>query len=371
MKIGVLTSSRADYGIYLPLLKAMQQDPFFDLRLIVFGTHLSRFHGHTVDAIVEDGFTIDYRVDHVPDADTPEAIAQSMTAAASGFIPIWQKEQKGYDLVFCLGDRFEMFAAVSIAAPFQIKFAHLHGGETTLGAIDNEFRHCLTLFSSLHFTATELYAKRVAEIKGTADSVYAVGSLSLDNLAEMDLLSEQELKDRFGIDLSMPGLLVTFHPETVGADNEMNAKELVKALEHFTGYRIIITMPNADTRGKLMRQVYENFAKGNSNVVLVENLGTQGYFSCMEQCRLVIGNSSSGIIEAASFGKYVVNIGDRQKGRAVSSNLLQCRPEADEIIKTCAEALSRGRYAGANIYYKKNVAQSIIEILKNGRERTI
>jgi GDP/UDP-N,N'-diacetylbacillosamine 2-epimerase (hydrolysing) len=368
MKIAVLTSSRADYGIYLPLLKAMQKDPFFDLRLIVFGTHLSRFHGHTIDAILNDGFTIDYRVEHVPVADTPEAIAQSMAAAAAGFIPVWQKEQKGYDLVFCLGDRFEMFAAVSIAAPFQIKFAHLHGGETTLGAIDNEFRHCLTIFSSLHFTATELYAKRVAEIKGAADSIYAVGSLSLDNLEDLALLSEKELQERFGIDLSIPGLLVTFHPETVGADNEMNAKELVKALGHFTGFRIIITMPNADTMGKAMRQVYESFAQGSPNVVLVENLGTRGYFSCMEKCRLVIGNSSSGIIEAASFGRYVVNIGDRQKGRAVSANLLQSRPDADEIIKTCTEALSRGRYKGENIYYKKNVAQSIIEILKKWPE---
>ncbi len=365
MRIAVLTSSRADYGIYLPLLKVLQEDPFFDLRLLVFGTHVSSFHGHTIDAIIKDGFTIDHIIEHMIAADTEAAIATSMAVAFSKFSMIWEQEQQHYDLVFCLGDRYEMFAAVSAATPFRIKFAHIHGGETTLGAIDNEFRHCITVLSSLHFVATETYADRVAAIKGNADNICVTGSLSLENLKNVQLLPLHELNARVGVDLSEPSLLVTYHPKTAGSnENLFFAEQLVKALYTFKGYQVIITMPNADTMGNTMRKVYETFANETSNVVLVKNLGTQGYFSCMKHCKLIVGNSSSGIIEAASFNKYVINIGDRQKGRAVSDNIINCRPDARSITEACETALNKGEYRGKNIYYKKNAVQKIISLLK-------
>jgi len=365
MKIAVLTSSRADYGIYLPLLCAMKEDSFFDLRIIAFGTHLSSLHGHTIDTIKKDGFTIDHELDHILPSDTEEAIASSMSIAFEKFVKVWQKEKKNYDLVLCLGDRYEMFAAVSAASPFGIKFAHLHGGETTLGAIDNEFRHCITIFSTLHFTSTEKYAERVAAIKGSTENVYCVGALSLDNLKQAKLLSREQFQEKFSIDLSKSSILVTFHPQTVNTQpNKKNAEELIKALGEIETYQIIITMPNADTMGNTMREVYKKFASENNNVVLVENFGTEGYFNCMNLCAMVVGNSSSGIIEAASFKKYVVDIGNRQCGRAVSANVIHCEAEANEILQACSKALKKGEYQGDNIYYKPNVAQNIIQTLR-------
>jgi GDP/UDP-N,N'-diacetylbacillosamine 2-epimerase (hydrolysing) len=369
MKLAVLTSSRADYGIYLPLLKAMQKDNFFDLRLIVFGTHLSKFHGYTIDAIINDGFTIDHKVEHFPLSDTAKAIADSMSEASRQFTQIWEKEKGNYDLVLCLGDRFEMFSAVSIAAPFQISFAHLHGGETSLGAMDNEFRHCITLFSTLHFVATETYAERVAAIKNSNENIYVVGALGLDNLDSLELQSKEQFKEKFSIDLSKATLLVTYHPETVLEDeNKESAKQLVKALEHFSNYQVIITMPNADMMGNTMRKVYEDFARGKSNIILVENFGTQGYFTCMKEAALVIGNSSSAIIEAASLGKYVVNIGDRQKGRLTSANVIHSKANASSIITACEQGIQKGSYNGDNIYFKGNASKTIISALKQWKQ---
>jgi len=365
MKVAFLTSSRADFGIYLPLLKAMKKDPFFDLHIIAFGTHLSSFHGHTVDDIIAEGFTVDHRIENVMASDTEESIATSMAVAAMKFASVWQREQHNYDLVFCLGDRYEMFAAVSAATPFGIKFAHIHGGETTLGSIDNQFRHCLSIFSHLHFTSIEQYADRVKEIRGTAANIYVVGALGLDNLEELTLLDANQFFNKYQINITRPAILLTYHPQTVNsAENISNAEELVTALKNLEDYEIIITMPNADTTGNSMRQVYKRFALNNDKVHLVENFGTLGYFSCMALCKLVVGNSSSGIIEAASLKKYVVNIGDRQTGRAVSGNVIQAEPDSASITDGCRRALTQGEFKGENIYFKQGASKAIIEVLK-------
>lgn len=366
MKIAFLTSSRADFGIYLPLLKALKADPFFDVGIIAFGTHLSSFHGHTIDGIVDEGFRIDHRVETVMSSDTKEAVATSMAITAMKFTSIWQKGQQDYDLVFCLGDRYEMFAAISTAVPFQIPFAHIHGGETTFGAIDNEFRHCLTLFSSLHFVAAEPFAARVKEIKGCDKNIHTVGALSLDNLEDLELLNYAEFKEKFGIDLSIPTILVTYHPETVAiSSNEKNVQELVRALTQLSEYQVVITMPNADTMGNVLRNVYGEYGANNNKVHLVENFGTRGYFTAMKYSQLIVGNSSSGIIEAASLGKYVVNIGDRQKGRLAGDNVLHCQGDATAILNACQTGLQAGIYKKENIYYKGGAVKKIIEVLKN------
>lgn len=350
----------------------MAGDPFFDVRIIAFGTHLSSFHGHTIDNILLEGFTIDYSVESVMASDTAAAIATSMALTSMKFAAIWAKEKNNYDLVFCLGDRYEMFAAVSAGTPFGIRFAHIHGGETTLGAIDDQFRHCLSIFSRLHFTATEQYAERVKDIIGSSDNIYAVGAVSLDNLQTLALLSEEEFFNKYGIDIRKPTILVTFHPETVASErNEGYAKELVAALRHFKNYQIIITMPNADTRGSVMRNVYNDFATDEQPVYLIENFGTLGYFSCMKYSKVMVGNSSSGIIEAASFQKYVVDIGNRQKGRAVSRNIIHAEPDTASIIQACEKALSLGAYTGENSYYKGGAVHKIIEVLKNATIRNL
>lgn len=371
MIIAVLTSSRADYGIYLPLLKALQADDFFDLRMLVFGTHLSEMHGYTINEIKKDGFYIDHELSHIGEDDSATAIAESMGKVMEKFARIWEKKSKKYDLVFCLGDRYEMFAAVSSAAPFNINFAHLHGGETSLGAIDNEFRHCISIFSNLHFTSTEAYAERVAELKGARKNIYTVGALSLDNISQIPFLQLSEFETKFGIDLTRPTLLITFHPETAGSISaEHQGNELVSALKNFAGHQLVITMPNADKDGNILRRVYRDFASVNANVKVVENFGTQGYFTCMKNAEAVIGNSSSGIIEAAGFGKWVVNIGDRQKGRAVSKNIINAPSDALQIKSAIEKAITAGDYKGENIYYKNNVAETIIDKIKEWHLQT-
>jgi GDP/UDP-N,N'-diacetylbacillosamine 2-epimerase (hydrolysing) len=365
MKVAFLTSSRADFGIYLPLLKTMSSDPFFDIGLIAFGTHLSSFHGHTIEHVIKERFRIDYTIETTLASDTEESISTSMALTSLKFSSLWKEAKNKYDLVFCLGDRYEMFAAVSSAVPFGISFAHIHGGETTLGAIDNQFRHCLTIFSSLHFAATEDYAVKIKDLTENSTNVYVTGALSLDNLDNIPLLSPDEFYARYGIDISKPSILITYHPETMGSKrNEENIKELLRALDQLSSYQLIITMPNADSEGNVFRKNLGVFAVSKNNVCLVENFGTQGYFSCMHHSKLIVGNSSSGIIEAASFKKFVVNIGDRQRGRSTSPNVIHCEPLAPDIFNACQKALGLNEYQGKNIYFKGGAVKKIVEALK-------
>ncbi|MCJ8166416.1 UDP-N-acetylglucosamine 2-epimerase [Pontibacter sp. E15-1] len=364
MRIAVLTSSRADYGIYLPLLNKLQADAYFDLRLLVFGSHLSKFHGYTAIQIEKDGFQIDHHVETVLSADSKEAISTSMALTSLKFAAIWAQEEDRYDYVLCLGDRYEMFSAVSAAAPFHVKLAHLHGGETTLGAIDNQFRHSISLFSTLHFTSTEAAAQRVSAITEDTDNVYCVGALSLDNLATVPLLTLDEFQRKFGIDLSIPSVLFTFHPETVNPQhNSLHISEIVAVLERLE-YQVIVTLPNADTSGNTIRQKLLECADTSRQIKVVENFGTQGYFTCLKHCAFLLGNTSSGILEAASFGKYVVDLGSRQAGREHGPNVLKCRISQTEILSTVNRIPSLPPLDHTNIYWQGGAADKIIRVLK-------
>jgi GDP/UDP-N,N'-diacetylbacillosamine 2-epimerase (hydrolysing) len=365
MKIAVLTSSRADYGVYLPLLRKLQDDRFFDLRLIVFGTHLSKFHGYTVSQIEQDGFQIDYRVETLLSSDTKEAISTSMALTSLKFAAIWAQQEEVYDFVLCLGDRFEMFAAVSVAAPFSVKLAHLHGGETTLGAIDNKFRHSISLFSSLHFTSTQAAAKRVGQITGETENVFCVGALSLDNIASVPTFSLDDFKTKFGIDLQIPSVLFTFHPETVNPQqNEQHIKEITAVLENLD-YQVIVTLPNADTEGNTIRQRLLACAEVNKHIKVVENFGTKGYFTCLKHCAFLLGNTSSGILEAASFGKYVIDLGSRQAGREHGPNVLKCEINEEKILEKINMIKKLPALDNSNIYWQGGAADEIIKVLKN------
>ncbi len=367
MRIGVLTSSRADYGIYQPLLQALHQDPFFELEIIAFGTHLSPYHGYTIQQIEADTFPITARVESLIMGDSEEAIALAMGTTMSKFAGLWAQWQNHFDWVLALGDRYEMFAAVSAAVPFNIPIAHLHGGETTLGAIDNTFRHCITHCANLHFTATPSYAQKVADLKGGKAGVHSVGALSLSGLPQQELLSPAAFQERFGIDFSPATILCTFHPETVSVDqNIAYAEALVAAFEVLRErYQIVITMPNADTMGGAIRRILLALAERSAAVIGVENFGKQGYFTAMRDCAFLLGNTSSGIIEAASFQKYVVNLGDRQKGRARSENVIDVPVEKAAILKTVEQIETEGgSYTGENIYYNPRVTEDIIKVLR-------
>ena len=350
------------------LLKKLEIDQYFDLSLIVFGSHLSRFHGYTIDHILAEGFRIEDKVESLILGDSAEAISNAIGNTITKFSSIWSSLKKRTDLVICLGDRYEMFAAVSALVPFNIPVAHLHGGETTLGAIDNTFRHALTLMSKYHFVSTSNYAQKVKQIVGSDLNIYNTGALSLDNLNDMELLDIDQFKEQFKIDISIPTILTTFHPETISAEkNETYAEILCNVFGELTDkYQIVITMPNTDTLGTIIRQKFSAFISSNSSVIGVENFGTLGYFSCIKHCAFLLGNTSSGIIEAASFGKYVIDLGDRQKGRAISENVLNADITREEILSKVQflEKKESFNYKGSNIYYNGNSSDSIIEILK-------
>ncbi len=366
MKIAVLTSSRADYGLYLPLLKILKKDPFFDLNIIAFGTHLSARYGHTIDSIIEDGFHISHCIETIPEGDGPADISYSMGKAIISFTDIWQKYS--YDLIIALGDRYEMFAACVSSISFSIPIAHIHGGETTLGAIDDVFRHSITHMAKYHFTAAEKYKNRVIELKGSSHGVYNVGALSIENLKSLSLLSLLAFKDKFNIDLSIPSILVTFHPETVAFErNEIYINELISALSSVKNYQIIITMPNADTMGNMIRKKFESFIKENVNAVGIESFGTIGYLTCMKYCSMMLGNTSSGFIEASYFPKYVINLGDRQLGRIVTKNIRNVSIERSKIIDAI-EAFKDQHFDGyENIYGEGDTTMKIVSVIKSSR----
>lgn len=367
MNIGVLTSSRADYGIYFPLLKALHEDNYFNLTMLVFGTHLSQRYGYTVGHIEKDGFTIGARLETVPKDDSPQAISAAMAATISAFSSVWIENK--YDLIFALGDRYEMFAAVASALPFNIPVAHLHGGETTLGAIDNAFRHCITHMSRYHFVSCEPYGNRVRELTGFSKNIFNVGALSIDNLAHLQYLSKEEFLARFKIDLNLPTILVTFHPETVAFEkNEEYVLTLIDVLKELIQYQIVITMPNADTMGLIIRKHLVSFIEHYNHVIGVENFGLIGYISCMNYCKFMIGNTSSGFVEAAWFAKPVVNIGDRQKGRIETPNIYSCSIEKKEIRKGIEWAETFDSSVDCNIYGEGNAVGKIVEILKETLE---
>ncbi|MDF3027327.1 MAG: hypothetical protein K0S23_1634 [Fluviicola sp.] len=366
MNIAVLTSSRADYGIYLPLLRKLQEDPEIRLSIIAFGTHTSSFHGHTIDVIRKDGFQVSHELNTLVNDDSPSGIAMSYAKTAESFASFWAKNT-AYDWIICLGDRFEMSAAVQASIPFQYKIAHLYAGDTTLGAIDNIYRHQLTLASKLHFVSIPEYQLRVTELIGKSGTSSVIGSLSLLNLKELDPESPEEFFSKWGISLHRKFILVTVHPETVNFQlNEVYAGITESALRQcLSGFDLVITMPNADTNGEIYRTCFQRLKKeAPEKVHLIENFGTKSYFTAMKHAALLVGNSSSGIYEAASFGKMVLNIGDRQKGRIAPQNVKHVRFNEQEIVDAVLQNENL-TFDGDNPFSVENGVELIIERLKN------
>lgn len=364
MRIGVLTSSRADFGIYLPLLEKLKRDNTFEVEIITFGAHLSIFYGYTIKQIEEAGFNVKYKIETLLATDSPASISTSMGLTIIKFGEFWKNYCNEFDLIFCLGDRYEMFAAVIAGVPFQIPFAHLHGGETTLGAIDNVFRHAITLASKYHFVSTDAYKQKVEALTASTENIFNVGALGLDNLSSIKMLSLDEFKQKWSIDLTKKTILTTFHPETVNFDeNTCYASELIKAIDNLIHYQVIITLPNNDTAGNEIRMLLIKAFSKSDRVFLIENLGTASYFTAMANCSMLLGNTSSGIIEAASFGRYVINIGDRQKGRLSGKNVIHTDVSSESILQAVKKIETLTSWDKTNMYYNNGASDSIIKVL--------
>lgn len=364
--IGVVTVGRSDYGISLPVLRAIQTEPALSLRLFVAGMHLAPEFGLTVKAIEADGFESHERIEMLLSSDTPAGIAKSMGIGVMGFAQAYGRARP--DLLVVLGDRFEMFTAALAALPFTIPVAHIHGGELTQGAIDDALRHALTKLSHLHFVSTEEAARRVRQLGEESWRVVVSGSPSLDNLRAMRLLGREELEAHYGLRLDQPPLLVTFHPVTLeGEQTEWQVGELLEALRAFA-LPIIFTMTNADTHGRLIAQRIDAFVNSTPQARLIPNLGTQGYFSLMSQAAAMVGNSSSGMIEAPSMALPVVNVGTRQQGRVRAENVIDVGYAHAEIIRGIRRAMVpefRARLRGlANPYGDGHAAEVIVKRLR-------
>lgn len=368
--VGVVTIGRSDYGIYLPLLRAIKADPDLQLHLFVSGMHLSPEYGLTVEDIEADGFEITSRVEMLLSSDTPEGISKSMGMGALGFAQAYTNTRP--DILVVLGDRFEMHAAALAALPFKIPVAHIHGGEITQGAIDDALRHSMTKLSHLHFVSTREYAQRVIQLGEEPWRVVVSGAPGLDNLAHTPLLTREEFFTQFEIQWGdAPFLLVTYHPVTLEYERaEWQTAELLAALE-MVNLPVIFTQPNADTGGRVIAQMIADFVDAHPNAQLINNLGTQGYFSVMAHAAAMIGNSSSGIIEAASFELPVVNLGSRQAGRVRGANVIDVDHPREAVLEGIRLALSprfRTDLSGMkNPYSEGEAAQTIITALKQAQ----
>jgi len=367
-RIGVVTVSRSDYGHLRPVLEALRRAPDLELLLLVAGMHLASEFGLTVRDIEADGFPISARVEMLGGGDTPEAVAAATGRGVAGFGEAFARLRP--DVVVVLGDRFEMLAAAVAALPFALPVAHIHGGEVSEGAMDNQIRHAITKLAHLHFASAEPHARRIAAMGEEPWRIHTVGAPGLDRLATTEPVPRAALARELGLPEAGPWLLVTFHPVTLEyRDTAAHIDELLAALEKTDGF-IVITYPNADTAGRLIIERIEEFAgRHPRRCRLAKSLGERLYLSLLRHADLMIGNSSSGLIEAPSFGLPVVNVGSRQRGRLRGANVIDVEPSREDILRGIegAQALPfrvRAR-AAANPYGDGHAAPRIVEILRS------
>lgn len=337
-KIAVITVGRSDYGILRPLLRRLAQSEKCELQLVVGGMHFHKRQGMTIQEIREDGFPIASEVPIAEASGGDGGITDSFAEAVCGFGRAYARLQP--DLIVVLGDRFEMFAAATAAVFAGKPLAHLHGGELTQGAIDDVMRHAITKMSHLHFASTESYARRILQMGEEPWRVHASGAMALDNLNLFQLLSVEELQEKIGISFEGTPLVATLHPPTLERiDLDCLARDFAESLAA-TGRTVILTAPNTDPGGEqLHRRLFEE-ARNHARLHFVESLGTLNYFSLMACAEAMVGNSSSGILEAASFRLPVVNIGRRQEGRVQAANVINCGNSREEIDQAVGRALS-------------------------------
>lgn len=367
-RICVITGSRAEYGLLKPLMHAIRQDCGFTLQLIVTGMHLSAAFGLTYKEIEQDGFVIDRKIKILSDRDTPEDVCNAIGMTISALSRVFKQLRP--QLIVILGDRFEALAASVAAHVSGIAIAHLSGGEITEGSMDNAFRFAITKMSQLHFVALEQYRKRVIQLGEQPRSVFTVGALGLDNIAGMRLLSRSELEHQLGFSFSRRNLLITFHPLTLekGA-SAAQFKILIKALDSLNDTFLIFTKANADPEGRSINRMIDRYvAKRRMKARAFTSLGQLRYLSMLQFVDAVVGNSSSGIIEAPSFKIATVNIGDRQRGRVRAQSVIDCEPTYAHIIRAIRTVYSprfkRVVRNTVNRYGDGNAAKRILAVLK-------
>ena len=366
-KICVITGTRAEYGLLRWVMQGIKEDAGLTLQIVATGMHLSPEFGLTYREIEKDGFQIDRKVEMLTSSDTSVGIAKSMGLGLIGFADALNELKP--NLIVVLGDRFEIFAAVSAALVARIPVAHLHGGETTEGAFDEALRHSITKMSHLHFVAAEPYRQRVIQLGEQPDRVFLVGGLGIDNIKRLKLLDRAELEAALDLKLSSRNLLITFHPvtlETSTAADQM--AELLAALAELKNTLLIFTLPNADTDGRILIQMVDQFVAMHPNSRAYTSLGQLRYLSCIAHVDGVVGNSSSGLGEAPALKKGTVNIGDRQLGRLQANSVINCEPTQQSVEAALVKLYSADFQASLsgviNPYGEGGASEKVVKVIK-------
>ena len=367
-KICVVTGTRAEYGLLKPLIKRIDEDASVELQLVVTGMHLSPEFGLTYKEIEEDGYEIADRNEMLLSSDTPNGITKSIGLAIIGFADIFTRNKP--DIVILLGDRFETYAAATAAMAHRIPIAHLYGGELTEGLIDEAIRHSITKMSMLHFTSTEVYRHRVIQMGEHKDRVFNVGALGVENIKNESCMSKEELEDSIGFKLDKPFVLVTYHPVTLEKNTaKIQFINLLDALSEIGTYKIIFTKANADTEGRVINQLIDEFVKQNKeDAIAFTSLGMKRYLSAMKYAEMVIGNSSSGLLETPSFHIPTINIGIRQQGRVRADSVIDCgysKNDIKEAINKANQMIEGGCLMKIqNPYEGTNTSKDILDTIK-------
>ena len=367
-KICVVTGTRAEYGSLYLLLKEIQEDDNLLLQVAVTGMHLSPEFGLTYREIEKDGFSIDAKIEMLLSSDTPVGIAKSIGLGVIGFSDALHRLRP--DILVLLGDRFEILAAAQAAMVARIPMAHIHGGETTEGAIDEGIRHAITKMSHLHFVAAEPYRQRVIQLGEHPSRVFNFGAIGLDNIIRLPLLNREQFEQSIDFSLGAMNFLVTYHPVTLSKDGPRRTIDnLLSALDCFPEAHIIFTKPNSDTDGRLIGLMIDEYAAARPDKVVVHtSLGQIRYLSAISHVDVIIGNSSSGLVEVPAFHKPTVNIGNRQSGRLRASSVIDSGEDSQEIINAIKKALSvEFQDSLKNIispYCGSNTSSQIAKVLK-------
>lgn len=367
-KICIVTGTRSEYGLLKPLIKRIDNDIELELQLVVTGMHLSPEFGLTYKEILSDGFNINEKVEILLSSDTSIGISKSMGLAMISFSEIFERLKP--DILIVLGDRYEIFSVSIAAMNFKIPIVHLHGGETTEGAIDEAIRHSISKMSYLHFTSSKEHMKRVIQLGESPERVYNVGPIVEDSLRELKLLTKKELENEINFKFEKNIALFTFHPVTIERNtSEKQLKNILNALSEFKDLKIIFTKANSDENGRIINNLIDEYAELNKDKCAVfSSLGQLKYLSCMKYCDFVIGNSSSGIIEAPFFNKFTINIGDRQKGRSSKNTIINCSAQKEEIINAIKFVLNKkNRLLNVNNSFndKQFISDKIIRVIKD------
>lgn len=366
--ICVFTGTRAEYGLLNPLLSRIKKDPDLSLKLLVSGMHLSPEFGLTYKEIESDGFYIDEKVEILTSSDSEVGLGKSIGLGLIGFSEALVRLCP--DILVILGDRFEAFAAASAAMICRIPIAHIHGGEATYGLIDEPIRHSITKMSHLHFTSTDEYRRRVIQLGEQPERVHNVGALGIENIKKLKLLTRRQLEKKIDFSLGKKCILVTFHPVTLENKTAKNQfQHLLEALKNIKSLHIIFTKTNADTDGRTINKMIDDFVEKNrERSIAFASMGQVNYLSALKHVDAVIGNSSSGIIEAPSLGTPTVDIGDRQKGRVKCESIIDCHPSVTDIMRAMKLALTeKFKTKCVHIqspYERHDTSRNILNIMK-------